>query len=142
MFISGETSFGDYFSHLTSWCLNIHAKNVVCITYEAMKRYCTTSRQYHDGYVLKIAKFLDVEHPKLLEPTSDKFKRIVYMSSQSSMKGYLNENHKKAVGDTSPERRTPSKDFPLARAPPPPRAMVHKGIVGDWRNHISVKNSQ
>ncbi|XP_040073975.1 sulfotransferase ssu-1-like [Ixodes scapularis] len=135
IFINGGTTFGDYFSHLTSWYRNNHADNVLCLTYEGITRD-------HAGSVLQIAKFLDLDDPELLNPASNKFKRVVDMSSLEAMKEYFNVNYKRALGGKPPERWTARKDFPLSRAPPPPSVLVRKGVVGDWRNHFSKENSR
>uniref|UniRef100_A0A131XUZ0 Putative sulfotransferase n=1 Tax=Ixodes ricinus TaxID=34613 RepID=A0A131XUZ0_IXORI len=135
LFVDGETSFGDYFSHLLSWYPNIHVANVIFLTYENMKKD-------PEAAVLKIAKFLEVKDPELMDPLSDKFKKVMELSSVDSMKEYLVNNYKKAMGDQDPEKWTAKEDYPLARAPPPPDVMVRKGIIGDWRNVFSKEQSR
>lgn len=134
LFVKGELSFGDYFSHLLSWYPNVHNPNVLFLTYESMNKDRSNA-------VKKIARFLEVKDPDLLNPESSRFKRIVDLIGISSMREYLAENYKKAMGGRDLETWTPQKHFPVSRAPPPPDAMVRKGVVGDWRNYLNKEQS-
>lgn len=135
LFVDGDTSFGDYFDHLLSWYPRRNEPNVLFLTYEDMKKDTPAA-------VLKIARFLDVGDPELLDPTTSKFQKVVELCGVDSMKEYLEENYKKAVGGQDVDSWTAKKDYPLARAPPPPDVMVRKGIVGDWRNHFDSEQSR
>lgn len=135
LFIKGETSFGDYFEHLVSWYPHVDEPNVLFLTYEGMKKDPAAA-------VLKIAKFLDVRDAELLDADSNRFKEVVRDSSIDAMKEHYNASYQKALGGNGVDQWIERKDYPLARAPPPPDVMVRKGIIGDWRNHFTADQSR
>ncbi|KAL1468626.1 hypothetical protein MTO96_041357 [Rhipicephalus appendiculatus] len=92
--------------------------------------------------VLRIAKFLDVRDAELLDADSNRFKEIVRDSSIDAMKEHYNASYQKALGGNGVDEWIERKDYPLARAPPPPDVMVRKGIIGDWRNHFTADQSR
>lgn len=135
LFINGATSYGDYFSHFVSWYPKRNLPNVLFLTYEAMKKDPTRA-------VLQMAEFLDIPDPELRNGGSEKMKALVESCSVDSMRQYLKVNYDKTMVEKSPEQWTAKKDYPLNRAPPPPDAMVRKGIIGDWKNHFSKEQSK
>lgn len=134
MFIRGETSFGDYFGHFSSWYPHIEEPNVLFLTYEGMKKD-------PEAAVLRIAKFLDVRDPDLLDPESNRFQEVVHDSSIDAMKEHFKASYRNAMGAGGVDQWTAKEAFPCGRAPPPPEALVRKGIIGDWRNHFTAEQS-
>lgn len=135
LFVDGRTSFGDYFHHLVSWYPHVGDTNVLFLTYEGMKKDVSAA-------ILKMAKFLDVQDPELVNPDSGPFKKVVELSDVAAMKEYLTANYSRAMGEGDPDKWTAKKDYPLDRAPPPPDALVRKGIIGDWKNHFTREHSR
>ncbi|XP_064489148.1 sulfotransferase ssu-1-like isoform X2 [Ornithodoros turicata] len=134
LFIRGETSYGDYFSHLVSWYPKTDLPNVLFLTYEGMKKDPAKG-------ILKMAEFLAVPDAELRDGNSEKFKAVVEACSVDSMRQYLKTNYDRTMADKPAEEWSAKKDYPLDRAPPPPDVMVRKGVIGDWRNHFSAEQS-
>lgn len=74
-FLSGEVDFGDYFDHLMSWYAHKDDRNILFLTYEALK---TDTR----GAILGVAEFLEInviEDDEIVE-------RVLRHSSFESMR--------------------------------------------------------
>ena len=73
-FVSGEVDFGDYFDNLMSWYAHKDDRNVLFLTYEALKAD-------HRGGVLRIGEFLGAESVR----NDDRVEAVLCHSSFASM---------------------------------------------------------
>lgn len=142
MFIEGRVDYGDYFEHLLSWYDHRQDPNVFFLTYEDLKRDTKT-------WILRLAQFIgDVygtklkSHPEILE-------NILRATSFEAMKSF-NEEMKTWTRDTdswSPEEKPESLKWMKESMgnvwyKPATIDFIRKGIVGDWRNHMSQAQIQ
>ena len=115
LFINGEVDFGCYFKHLLSWLPHLSDKNVLFLTYESMKRDPKSS-------VLSIANFINNKYTCLLIEKNEILQNIINYSDVETMK---NEDDRWYMS-----RRVDNTKF------------VRKGIVGDWKSHLSEEQSK
>lgn len=135
LFCNGETDFGDYFEHVLSWYEHRNDPNVLFLHYEQIKKDPRTE-------VLKIAKFLGEKyHHELLEDTTY-LENVLKHSDVSAMKEYTNDslgqfftNPLSAAEEDVPEGlRLFHK---VSQATPSDAKLVRKGIVGDYKTHLT-----
>ncbi|GFQ73753.1 hypothetical protein TNCT_516371 [Trichonephila clavata] len=149
LFISGKIDYGDYFDHLLGWYEHRNDPNVMFVTYEEMKENPAAA-------VLKMASFIDEEkYAKPLREDPQKLNNVLQYSSFKHMKEVVN----KAMDDLfkmTPEEimktnlpdqmkktfSTVEKKKDSEVSSPPSVNFVRKGIVGDWKNHLSEDQSK
>ncbi|GFT43735.1 sulfotransferase 1E1 [Nephila pilipes] len=148
IFLSGNIDFGDYFEHLLGWYEHRNDPNVLFLTYEEMLENTTE-------VILKIASFIDDE--KYAEPLRQDPEMLNNVLKYSSFK-YMKDTVNSTINDIC--KMTPDEiaksELPdvmknlFAQIPkenlssdgPPPVNFIRKGIVGDWRNHLSEDQSK
>lgn len=136
IFCEGQTDFGDYFDHVLGWYEHRNDPNVLFLHYEDMKVQPRES-------VLKIAKFLGQSyHDRLLEDATY-LENVLRYSDVSAMKQYTNDSlvqffSKPLHADGEDEVPEGLKLFHKATHDRPGEAkLVRKGIVGDWKSHLT-----
>ncbi len=113
-FMNGEVDWGDYFDNLVSWVQHKNDINVLLLTYESMKNNPKMN-------IIAIAKFLGenylqkIENPEIIES-------ILYHTSFTSM-----SKNQSRWSSQRPANMTP---------------FIRKGIVGDWKSHFSLSQTQ
>lgn len=144
LFMNGKVDFGDYFDTLLSWYEHRNDPNVLFITYEQLKKDTKT-------YVLKIAEFLGQKYKDMLIQDENILNNVIKYSSFDYMKTSLNSQ--------LAELATLPKDFVVNHPDIPPGIktlleknsnffgadrvnFVRKGIVGDYKNHLSAEQNQ
>ncbi|GFX99608.1 amine sulfotransferase [Trichonephila clavipes] len=147
LFLSGKIDYEDYFDHLLGWYEHRNDPNVLFVTYEEMKENPAAS-------VLKMASFIDDEkYAKPLREDPQKLNNVLQYSSFKHMKEVVN----KAMDDLfkmTPEEAMKTnlpdqmkKNFKKFEKKDGGEAsssvnFVRKGIIGDWRNHLSEDQSK
>lgn len=135
LFMAGEVEYNDYFDHLMSWYPHIRDENVLFVTYEDMKE---DAREV----VLKVAGFLGKEYIDAIEEDNNVLNNILHFSGFDYMKEHLSEifRHGPKRNKTSTENGEKEKvdDQPL---PKEKVGFMRKGVVGDWKNHLSDEQS-
>lgn len=104
---------GSYFDHIAEWMEQKYNRNILFLTYEDMSENL-------EGEVRRIAKFLNIEL------SDEKLDFIKGKSSFKFMKNSIKFNYNWL--DTS--IKDPNSDF------------IRKGTVGDWKNYLSVEQSE
>ncbi|XP_070578870.1 sulfotransferase 1E1-like [Ptychodera flava] len=112
-FIEGEVIYGSWFQHVTGWLENSDKVDMLYITYEQMKLD-------FPSVLHMVANFLD-------KPVSDE--TIEKVSEACGFQELRRHGKDKVV---IPKVFYDSKKSPFFR----------KGIVGDWKNHFTEKQSQ
>ena len=110
-FMAGDVEFGNYFDHLLSWLPHKDDKNVLFLKYEDMKRDLS-------GAVFQIASFIGADLSR------DVITKIADLTSFDKMK---EDNTANRVW--VPEFQKKGAQF------------LRKGIVGDWKNFLTAKQS-
>lgn len=147
LFLEGKVDYGDYFDHLISWWDHRYDQNVIFLTFEEMKQDIGTA-------VHKIASFIDKSIAQKLEKDPIFMQNIVHFSSFDYMKkqdqvvrkpyempdqmlsnptvprvvkeALLNHiSHRQSLDPC--DSSTGSQDY----------AHIRKGIVNDWKNHLT-----
>ncbi|XP_078491782.1 amine sulfotransferase-like [Ciona intestinalis] len=114
LYMKGEVEFGLFFDHLNEWYAHRNDPNVLFLLYEDVK-------QDPRNEVLKVANFLGGEYEKKLKMDEGKIlENILERSSFSHMKG-RNVWHKTFRPENEP--------------------FIRKGVIGDWKNHLSVEQA-
>ena len=113
-FMAGKVAFGDYFDHVLSWWNHKDDDNVLFIKYEDMRSDPVAT-------IYQLANFMG--YSDLSQETINKIatKTGFDVMKDSSLVNY--------------SWRTSIRD---PRAPP----FMRKGIIGDWRSHLSSDDSQ
>ncbi|GBM84446.1 Sulfotransferase family cytosolic 1B member 1 [Araneus ventricosus] len=142
LFINGETDFGEYFDTTLSWWERRNEPNVFFITYEQLKKDTKS-------YVLKIAEFLGTEYKEKLEKDEKMLQDVIHHSSFAFMKEHLNRHFTELMGmprevfelnpDIPSGLRTMllSGNLQMKKKDAENVSFIRKGIIGDWRNHLS-----
>ncbi|KAK0390318.1 hypothetical protein QR680_019301 [Steinernema hermaphroditum] len=114
MFCEGRIPWGGYFDYHKGWLPYIHEPNVLVVKYEDMVADLEAS-------VVRIAEFLG---PNTANTVSDPVKlgQILQSSALESMK------------------KDQQRWFPNVLRKPD--NFIRKGVPGDWRNHLSVEQSE
>ncbi|GFQ69098.1 sulfotransferase 1E1 [Trichonephila clavata] len=149
IFLSGNIDFGDYFEHLLGWYEHRNDPNVLFLTYEAMLENTAEA-------ILKIASFLDdAKYAEPLRQDPEKLNNVLKYSSFKHMKESVNSTISDIVKMTPDEiaksdlpdtmknifSQIPKEHLPDDGSPPPVN-FIRKGIIGDWRNHLSEDQSK
>ncbi|KAH7947950.1 sulfotransferase ssu-1 [Rhipicephalus sanguineus] len=141
IFCEGQTDFGDYFDHVLGWYEHRNDPNVLFLHYEDMK---TQPREN----VLKIAKFLGQSyHDRLLEDATY-LENVLRYSDVSAMKQYTNDSLVQFFSkplNTEGGEEVPEglQLFHKATHDQPSEAkLVRKGIVGDWKSHLTPEMNE
>ncbi|XP_042556298.1 sulfotransferase 2A1-like [Dipodomys spectabilis] len=112
-FIEGNLPYGSWFAHVQGWMSMRERENVLVLSYEALKKDTRST-------VEKICQFLG----KKLDP--EELDLVLENSSFQAMKENKMSNHSLL-----------SKNFSSAEV-----LMTRKGIVGDWKNHLTVAQAE
>lgn len=135
-FMRGLVAYGDYFDHVLSWYEHRHDDNVLFLSYEQL--HADTR-----GWIFKIAKFLGDSYYEMLANDQNLADLVLKLISFDEMKKSL---MKEAPGKTGYELESKAIDSPFQT--PGPRYDVkylkyfRKGIVGDWKNHLSQEQNR
>lgn len=134
IFCEGQTDFNDYFDHVLGWYEHRDEPNILFLHYEDMKAEPREN-------VLKIAKFLGQNyHEKLLQDASY-MENVLKYSDVSAMKQYTNESLAQffskplQAGEDVPEGL--QLFHKVTHDNPSEAKLVRKGIVGDWKAHLT-----
>lgn len=144
-FISGKTSFGDYFDHLLSWYEHKDDRNVCFLTYEELKEDARNQ-------IIKIAKFIGDGHYDTLINNPDILENVLKFSSLDYMKSMVNDY----INNVSENFKFMPEDAPISSGL---KALheymrnhgiqtiykgdfVRKGVVGDWKNYFSAEQEK
>ena len=111
-YVSGDLPFGNYFDHLLEWWPRRNDKNVLFMKFEDMKKDLKRC-------VSEIASFMGVS------VTSDVIDKIADMTSFEKMK----------------EDNTTNYSWEKWAQKPDIASFMRKGIVGDWKNFLSLEQS-
>ncbi|XP_077998115.1 sulfotransferase 1C4-like [Glandiceps talaboti] len=111
-YLQGKVCWGDWFDHVLGWWEHKDEDNILYLKYEDFKKDPR-------AYIRKIAVFLDVDMPDDMED------KILDHCSIKNMK------QNKAVNI---EHLSRNKDNEAG--------FIRKGIVGDWRNHLTVDQNR
>ena len=141
-FISGNVDYGDYFDHLISWWNRRHNANVIFLTFEEMK--ADIRRCIH-----KIASFIDKDLDEGLSRDAEFMERVIKFSSFD----YMKEQDKivREIRYGKPDNAANDQLIPLSMkaviknmAGPVSDNYAHirKGIVNDWKNHLSKEQNE
>ncbi|XP_078483065.1 amine sulfotransferase-like [Ciona intestinalis] len=113
-YMKGEVQFDCYFDHLNEWYSHRNDSNVLFLLYEDMK-------QDPRNGILKVAKFLGEKYEELLMKENGKLmEKVLELSSFEHMKS-----------------RT-IWEYPKRPANEP---FIRKGVIGDWKNHLSAEQA-
>ncbi|XP_040284839.1 amine sulfotransferase-like isoform X2 [Bufo bufo] len=114
LFISGRVFIGSWFDHVKGWYTHKENFNILFLTYEEMKKDLRSA-------VLKISKFVDIN---LDEKAID---TVVQRSTFKNMKDDPLSNYSHLPKDLLDQSKG---------------AFLRKGIVGDWKNIMTVAQSE
>lgn len=135
-FMKGLVAYGDYFDHVLSWYEHRHDPNVLFLSYEQL--HADT-----EGQILRIAKFIGDEYYNELVADKELKELVLKLISFENMKKTL---MKEAPGKHEYDLKSDAIDSPFQT--PGPRFEVkylryfRKGIVGDWKNHLSPEQNR
>ncbi|UYV68932.1 SULT1B1 [Cordylochernes scorpioides] len=127
LFLDGKLIYGDYFKDVKLWYEHRDDPNVLLVVYEEMKEDLEKS-------VMTIAKFLNIE--EALKENPEIMKKIIKYSSVEETKRVLEADTSlidKAKGDILKPEMIPK----TAKI-----SFVRKGIVGDWKTHLSREQEE
>ncbi|XP_055936225.1 sulfotransferase 1C2-like [Argiope bruennichi] len=146
LFMNGEVEFGDYFETTLSWWEHRNDPNVLFITYEQLKKDTK-------GYVLKIAEFIDSKYGEKLEKDEKMLQDVIHHSSFGFMKEHLNRHLTELMTmpremiEQNPDipqglrKMLLSGNFQMMKKDAEGVNFVRKGIVGDWKTHLSPEQN-
>lgn len=140
-FLDGAVDYGDYFDHLTSWWNHRNDSNVIFLTYEGMKADIASA-------IYKIASFIDPKLEKALKKDAEFMQRVIKYSSFD----YMKEQDKivREIRYGTPSKSLDDQLIPLSvkaviknMAGPVSDSYAHirKGVVNDWKNHLSKEQN-
>ncbi|GIY63102.1 amine sulfotransferase [Caerostris extrusa] len=141
LFMDGELPYNDYFDHLLDWYPHRNDPNVFYTTYEDMKKDIKS-------VILKLSRFLGDEYIEAIEKDNAVFNNIILYSGFDYMKKMMSEMRKLRESvdmDFTFTGLNHMYEFNKSLKPPedlPEFEEVRKGIVGDWRNHFSVDQTE
>ena len=115
LFINGQVDYGDYFQHLLSWLPHSSEQNILFLTYESMKRDSKSA-------IFSIANFIGKKYFDLLSENINILDNVLKYSDVESMKKEDNRWYM--------SQRVENTKF------------VRKGIIGDWKNHLTEEQSK
>ncbi|KAG8175102.1 hypothetical protein JTE90_014683 [Oedothorax gibbosus] len=144
LFMEGKVDFGDYYDTLLSWYEHRNDPNVLFITYEQLKKDTTL-------YIMKIAEFMGEQYKTMLEGDPEMLANVIRYSSFDYMKQTLNSqlaqlaklpkdfvaNHPDIPPGLKNILTVGTEDKPFFNSDPNALTLVRKGVVGDWKNHLS-----
>ncbi|XP_077541686.1 sulfotransferase ssu-1-like [Haemaphysalis longicornis] len=134
LFFDGQTDSGDYFDNVLGWYEHRNDPNVLFLHYEDMKAEPREN-------VLKIAKFLGQSYYDRLLEDSSYLENVLRYSDVSAMKQYTNDSLVKFLTKPLPADEEVPVGLKLlyhATQDDPSRAkLVRKGVVGDWKTHLT-----
>lgn len=144
LFMAGEVEYNDYFDHLMSFYPHRNDSQLFFTTFEDMKKDTK-------DVVLKLAKFLGQEYIDAIEKDNNVLNNILNFSSFD----YL-QKHISVLFDSSLLTEEQLNDPNMLEGirnmakygrslNPPPREklnFIRKGMVGDWKTHLSDEQSE
>lgn len=135
-FMNGLVAYGDYFDHVLSWYDHRDDPNVLFLSYEQV--HADTP-----GQILRIAKFLGNQLHEELKNDKKLLELVLKHISFDNMKQTL---MKKAPVKADYELKSDVIDTPLENSGPRYDVKYlryfRKGIVGDWKNHLSPEQNR
>lgn len=144
LFMAGEVEYNDYFDHIMSWYPHLKNSNMFFTTYEDMKKDTK-------DIVLRLAKFLGQEYSEAIEKDNKILNNILNFSSLEYMKKHISPFHHSTI-ESEEQLDDPnmlngtkySVRYRLSLNSPSKEKLqfVRKGIVGDWKNHLSEEQSE
>ncbi|GFU03777.1 sulfotransferase 1 family member D1 [Nephila pilipes] len=142
LFMAGELEYNDYFDHLLDWYPHRNDPNVFYTTYEDMKKDIKS-------VILRLSTFLGREYIDAIEKDNAVLNNIVYYSGFEYMKKNLSDVYDIEKGENHAGKMLYGlrhvDEFTKSLNPPddlPELQFVRKGIVGDWKNHLSVEQNE
>ena len=111
-YVAGDLEFGNYMDHLVGWWPRRNDKNVLFLKYEDMKKDLEST-------ISKIASFIGINL------SDDIITKIAYFTSFEQMKDDNTVNYS-------------WREYYQKEGAP---KFCRKGIVGDWKNFLSAKQS-
>lgn len=135
MFLDGNVVFGDYFDHLMSWYPHRNDPNVLFLTYEGLKKDTKAG-------IMKIAEFLGDEYSIKFEEDPDALNRVYEETSLNRMKEMVKMlrtpwEEDGSIYENVDPRLLKSLRMVRKFLSTTTTGNVRKGLVGDWRNHLS-----
>ena len=121
----GENAFGDYFDWVLSWWNHRFELKTLFLLYEDMKTD-------FDKCVKQIAEFLGSEYYDKLKTDGNLMESIRKQCSIDHMKQTTDKQMGQRGGKSKQEILEPIREFHIVR----------KGVVGDWRNHMTDEQSR
>lgn len=136
-FMKGLVAYGDYFDHVLSWYERRHDPNVLFLSYEQLQADTK-------GQLLEIARFLGENYHAELSKDNELLEKVLQLISFQNMKKSLMKEAPNKQNEYELESNAIDSPFPA----PGPRYEVkylryfRKGIVGDWKNHLSPEQNR
>lgn len=135
MFLDGNVVFGDYFDHLMSWYPHRNDPNVLFLTYEGLKKDTKAE-------IMKIAEFLGDEYSIKFKEDPDALNRVYEETSLNRMKEMVKMlrtpwEEDGSIYENVDPRLLKSLRMVRKFLSTTTTGNVRKGLVGDWRNHLS-----
>ncbi|UYV68931.1 hypothetical protein LAZ67_6001690 [Cordylochernes scorpioides] len=127
LFLEGKLMYGDYFKYTKTWYEHRDDPNILILTYEEMKEELEKS-------IMKIAKFLNME--EALKENPEIVEKVIKNCSVEETKKVLKtdtSNISKEKGEAPiPEVLKEKSNITIVR----------KGIVGDWKTHLTREQEE
>lgn len=139
LFCEGQTDFNDYFDHVLGWYEHRYDPNVLFLHYEDMKAEPREN-------VLKIAKFLGQSYYDRLIEDSSYLENVLRYSDVSAMKQYTNDSLAQffskplQCGEEVPDGL--QLFHKVTHEAPSEAKLVRKGVVGDWKTHLTPEMNE
>ncbi|XP_077541713.1 amine sulfotransferase-like isoform X1 [Haemaphysalis longicornis] len=134
LFCEGQTDFNDYFDHVLGWYEHRNDANVLFVHYEDLKAQPRNN-------VLKIAKFLGQSYYDRLLEDSSYLENVLRYSDVSAMKQYANDSLVQFFSKPLPAGEEVPDGikllYNLTKDAPSEGTLVRKGVVGDWKRHLT-----
>lgn len=140
-YVRGRVDFGDYFDHLLSWYEHRSDDNVLFLTYEGLKRETRF-------WVIRLAEFLGDDYGSKLRREPRLLNLILEKCSVDGMRKTINAFRRMPWEDIASSFNQKDIDPHLSKAlqalstfleKPMTGDFIRKGIVGDWKNHLSLE---
>ncbi|XP_055924271.1 sulfotransferase ssu-1-like [Argiope bruennichi] len=141
LFIAGEVQYNDYFDHLLDWYPHRNDPNVFYTTYEHMKMDI-------QSVIIRLSRFLGKEYIDAIEKDNNVLNNIKFYTNFNYMKENLSNIYLIKKGsdlENMYEGLRYRSDFVASLNTTqnlPGLQFMRKGIVGDWKNHFSSKQTK
>lgn len=144
LFMAGEVEYNDYFDHLMSFYPHRNDSQLFFTTFEDMKKDTK-------DVVLKLAKFLGQEYIDAIEKDNSVLNNILNFSSFDYLQKNISELFDSSLL-TEEQLNDPNMlegirnmaKYGRSLNPPPREKLnfIRKGMVGDWKTHLSDEQSE